>query len=126
MPMSDRPIHSLKVRLSHLKVRWRCGYYDEDVRISHSRMREPTTGRDVWVPNYGWDLPQDGLTVSEARQLLQRLNAEAKRAYQAEKQRQAERKRRSMLWHREHDDPAADLEIETEHYDGAAHSRIVS
>jgi len=124
--MSDRPIHSFKVRLSHLKVRWRCGYYDEDVRISHSRMREPTTGRDVWVPNYTWDLPVGDLTVSEARRLLQRLNAEAKRGYQAEKQRQAERKRRSMLWHREHDDPAEELEIETEYFGGAAHSRIVS
>ena len=124
--MSDRPIHSLKVRLSHLKVRWRCGYYDEDVRISHSRMREPTTGRDMWVPNYGWDLPQDDLTVSEARRLLQRLNAEAKRAYQAEKQRRASRKHERMVAHREHDDPAADLEIETEHYDGAAHSRIMN
>jgi len=122
--MSDRPIHSLKVRLSHLKVRWRCGYYDEDVRISHSRMREPTTGRDVWVPNYGWDLPQDGLTVSEARQLLQRLNAEAKRAYQAEKQRRASRKHKRMVAHREHTEPQH--EVETEHYDGAAHSRIVS
>jgi hypothetical protein len=31
-----------------------------------------------------------------------------------------------MLWHREHDDPAEDLEIETEYYEGGAHSRIVS
>jgi hypothetical protein len=107
------PLHSVKVRLSHLQAKWRCGYYDDDVRISLSRMRRPTSGRDVWVPNYTWDLPKSDLTVDEARALLQRLNAEAKRVYQAEKQQEAERKRRALLRHREHEEPELPGELKT-------------
>jgi hypothetical protein len=118
-------LHSFNIRLSHLKIRWRCGHYDNDVRISLSRMRRPSSGDDVWIPNYTWDLPKGDLAVGEARKLIHRLNRQAKRAYQAGKQQEAERKRRSLIRHREHDDPAEDLTIDTEHYDGKAHSRII-
>jgi hypothetical protein len=117
MPDQDHhPVHSLKVRLSHLEVRWRCGHYDDDVRISHSRMRMPGSERDIWTRNYSWDLPEGDLTVDEARNLLQRLNAEAKRRYQLGKQKEAERKRRSLIRHREHEEPEPPGKVRTERH----------
>jgi len=103
----------------------------EGYRLSLSKRRSVRFGADVWIPVYDWqclgfDLPRDGLSQWEVHQALEAMEAEAARLYQAEKQRRACRKRNRMLAHREHEDPAADLEIETEHYGGAAHSRIIS
>lgn len=108
----------------YLRITLKEAWTGDGYRLSHSRMRTPTTGDDVWVPNYTWNLPADGLSEWEVQQMLSRFDAEAKRRYQAEKQRMAERRRKSQQWHKAHKEP--DYDIETKYYDGAAHSRILS
>jgi hypothetical protein len=87
-------------------------------RLSLSKRRSVGHGADVWVPVYDWkclsyDLPRDGLSQWEVHQALEAMDAEAARKYQAEQQRRACRRRRDMLWHRDHDEPQH--EVVTEH-----------
>jgi len=132
MPAVKSPeIRSKTVELDYCKARLSDARVGEGYRLSLSRRRSVAYGSDVWLPTYNWqcldfDLPRDGLSQWEVHQALEAMQAEAARRYQAEKQRRASRKHERMVAHREHDDPAEDLEIETEHYDGTAHSRIVS
>jgi|APHM01.1.fsa_nt_gi hypothetical protein len=96
-------------------------------RLSLSQRRTIRCGQEVWVPAQHWrcaDLPADGLDRWEVEEMLEAMGAEAARRYQAEKQQAAEHKRREMLAHRRHDE--LDYEIETEYYNGNAHSRIIS
>jgi hypothetical protein len=138
MPMQAKPEHrpgeeirSETITLDYCRARLSDGWLGEGYRLSHSRRRSVGHGADVWIPVYDWkcldfDLPRDGLSQWEVHQALEAMQAEAARRYQAEKQRRASRKHERMVAHREHEDPAATATVETEHYDGAAHSRIVS
>jgi len=123
-------IRSETVKLKHCQVRLSDAHVGNGYRLSLSRRRSVEYGADVWLPVYDWqclsyDLPRDGLSQWEVHQALEAMQAEAARRYQAEKQRRASRKHERMVAHREHEDPAATATVETEHYDGAAHSRII-
>lgn len=123
-------IRSETVKLKHCQARLSDAHVGDGYRLSLSRRRSIEYGADVWLPTYNWqclsyDLPRDGLSQWEVHQALEAMQAEAARRYQAEKQRRACRRRENMLAHREHEDPAATATVETEHYDGAAHSRII-
>mgnify|MGYP000008086629 FL=1 len=122
-------IRSETVKLKHCQVRLSDAHVGNGYRLSLSRRRSVEYGADVWLPVYDWqclsyDLPRDGLSQWEVHQALEAMQAEAARKYQAEKQRRASRKHERMVAHREHTEPQH--EVVTEHYDGAAHSRIVS
>jgi len=132
MPQVKSPeIRSKTVELDYCQARLSDARVGDGYRLSLSRRRSIEYGAEVWLPVYDWqclsyDLPVDGLSQWGVHQALEAMQAEAARRYQAEKQRRASRQHERMVAHREHDDPAEELEIETEHYDGAAHSRIVS
>jgi len=132
MPTVKSPeIRSETVELKHCQARLSDARVGNGYRLSLSRRRSVGFGAEVWIPVYDWsaldfDLPRDGLSQWEVHQALEAMQAEAARRYQAEKQRRASRKHERMVAHREHDDPAEETEIETEHYGGAAHSRILS
>jgi len=124
-------IRSETVELKHCQARLSDARIGDGYRLSLSRRRSVGHGADIWLPVYDWsaldfDLPVDGLSQWGVHQALEAMQAEAARRYQAEKQRRASRKHQRLVAHREHDDRAEELEIETEHYGGAAHSRIVS
>jgi len=123
-------IRSETVKLKHCQARLSDAHVGNGYRLSLSRRRSIEYGADVWLPVYDWqclsyELPVDGLSQWEVHQALEAMQAEAARKYQAEKQRRASRKHERMVAHREHEDPAATATVETEHYDGAAHSRII-
>lgn len=122
-------IRSKTVKLDHCKARLSDARVGGGYCLSLSRRRSVAYGADVWLPTYNWqclsyDLPRDGLSQWEVHRALEAMQAEAARRYQAEKQRRASRKHERMVAHREHTEPQH--EVVTEHYDGAAHSRIVS
>jgi len=124
-------IRNETVKLKHCQARLSDARIGDGYRLSLSRRRSVGHGADIWLPVYDWsaldfDLPVDGLSQWEVHQALEAMQAEAARQYQAEKQRRASRQHERMVAHREHDDPAEELEIETEYFGGAAHSRIVS
>jgi len=130
MPAVKSPeIRSKTVELDYCKARLSDARVGEGYRLSLSRRRSVAYGADVWLPTYNWqclgfDLPRDGLSQWEVHQALEAMQAEAARRYQAEKQRRASRKHERMVAHREHTEPQHT--VVTEHYDGIAHSRIVS
>jgi hypothetical protein len=130
MPAVKSPeIRSKTVELDYCKARLSDARVGEGYRLSLSRRRSIEYGADVWLPTYNWqclsyDLPHDGLSQWEVHQALEAMQAEAARKYQAEKQRRASRKHERMIAHREHTEPQH--EVVTEHYNGIAHSRIVS
>lgn len=84
-----------RVERSHLRITVGDSWVGEGYRLSHSRMRIPTTGDDVWVPNYSWDLPADGLSREEVEERIECYNAEAKKRYEREKEEMEERRRRT-------------------------------
>jgi len=111
-------IRSETVKLKHCQARLSDAHVGNGYRLSLSRRRSIEYGADVWLPVYDWqclsyDLPRDGLSQWEVHQALEAMQAEATRLYQAEQQRRACRRRRDMLWHRDHDEPQH--EVETEH-----------
>lgn len=94
-------------------------------RLSLSQRCTIRCGQEVWVPAQHWrcvTLPADGLDRWEVEQILEAMDAEAARRYQAEKQQAAERQRREMLAHRDHVEPQHD--IETERVNGVTRCRI--
>ena len=118
-----------KVKLDYCRATLSDARMGEGYRLSLSRRRMRGHGADVWIPVHDWrsldyDLPRDGLSQWEVHQALETMEAEAARRYQAEMQQEACRRRRRMISHREHTEPQHD--VETEHYDGAAHSRIIT
>jgi hypothetical protein len=107
----------VRVRLGEARV-------EDGYRLSHSRVRTPTTGEDVWVPNYTWDLPKGGLTAWEVQDMLARLDQAARRRYQLKKQSQACRRRKREQWHSAHEEP--DHTVETEHVHAASGIRALN
>jgi hypothetical protein len=121
MPTVKSPeIRSETVELKHCQARLSDARVGNGYRLSLSRRRSVGFGAEVWIPVYDWsaldfDLPRDGLSQWEVHQALEAMQAEAVRRYQAEKQRRASRQHQRMVAHREHDDPAANATVETEH-----------
>jgi len=121
-------IRSETVKLKHCQARLSDAHVGNGYRLSLSRRRSIEYGADVWLPVYDWqclsyDLPRDGLSQWEVHQALEAMQAEATRLYQAEQQRRACRRRRDMLWHRDHDEPQH--EVETEHLPDRTLCRII-
>jgi len=121
-------IRSETITLDYCRARLSDGRLGEGYRLDLSKRRSVGHGADIWLPVYDWkclgyDLPVDGLSQWEVHQALEAMQAEATRLYQAEQQRRACRRRENMLAHRGHEEPQH--EVVTEHYDGAAHSRII-
>jgi len=109
LPLHDRKDVDLGYARFTLTEQW--GGY----RVAHSKMRTPVVGgEDTWVPNHTWPLPATGLTEQEATELMERLDAEARRRYQLQQQRLAVQRRRAYLRREARDDPAAGAEVKTE------------
>lgn len=107
----------VRVRLSEARVQ-------DGYRLSHSRMRTPTTGGgETWVPNYTWDLPKGGLTAWEVQEMLACLDQAARRRYQLRRQQQACRRRKRERWHEAHQEPAHC--VETEHVRAASGTKTL-
>jgi len=110
-------IRSKTITMAYCKARLSDARLGEVYRLDLSKRRSVRCGADVWIPVYDWkclgyDLPRDGLSQWEVHQALEAMQAEATRLYQAEKQRRACRRRRDMLWHRDHDEPQHTVETE--------------
>jgi hypothetical protein len=121
----DKQMKRETIDTGYVRVRLGEARVGDGYRLSHSRMRTPTTGGgDTWVSNYKWDLPKGGLTSWEVQDMLSRLDQAARRRYQLKKQKMACRRRKRERWHQSHEEP--DHTVETEHVQTASGTRALN